>query len=172
MKLTKHQTIEFWVHNNTKIVLGLLIFVFFSYSFFIATNLKRGIIPDEPSHIIFSNHFASTLGIPKDTDEAIKQGWIIQHNPFLYHWINGRAINLFEAVYPSISDWQILVLLRIMSLFYSIGTMIFCYLLSKEIIQGKWWQLLPVFLLSNTLMFVFLSGVVNYDNLTNLLSMA
>lgn len=172
MKLIMRKTTEFWFQNNTKIVFGLLLSIFISYSFFIATNLKRGIIPDEPSHIIFSNHFASTWGIPNDTDETIKEGWVIRHNPFLYHWINGRAINLFESAFPSISEWQILVLLRLLSVVYSTGTLIFCYLLSKEVIQSKWWQLLPVFLLSNTLMFVFLSGGVNYDNLANLLSVA
>jgi hypothetical protein len=172
MTLTKHKGKEFWLNNNSKIVLLIILFLFFSYSLFLATNLQRGIIPDEPAHLIFSKHYATTWGIPEDTIETYTQGWYIQRNPFLYYWINGRAINFFQTIYPSISNWQILVLLRIVSVFYSIGTLIFCYLLSKEIVNGKWLQLLPVFLLTNTLMFVFLSGGVNYDNLANLLSMA
>jgi hypothetical protein len=40
-------------------------------------------------------------------------------------------------------------------------------LISKEIIKNKWLQLLPVFMLTNTLMFVFLSGGVSYDNPVN-----
>jgi len=172
MTLTKHQVKEFWHNNNTKIVLLLILGIFLSYSLFLATNLRRGIIPDEPAHLIFSKHFSTTWGIPEDTFETYSQGWYIQHNPFLYYWINGRVINLFQTIIPSISEWQILVSLRILSVFYSLGTLLFCYLLSKEIVTGKWWQLLPPFLLSNTLMFVFLSGGVNYDNLANLLSMA
>jgi len=167
-----HKIYEFWHTNNTKIILSVLLLAFLSYSLFLAANLKRNIIPDEPAHLIFSRHYATTWGIPEDTVETYSQGWYIQHNPFLYHWINGRTINLFQTVYPSISEWEILVLLRILSVVYSLGTLIFCFLISKEIIEGKWWQLLPVFLLSNTLMFVFLSGGVNYDNLANLLSMA
>lgn len=172
MTLIKQKAKDFWLQNDVKIILSIILVVFLSYSLFLATNLKRGIIPDEPAHLIFSQHYATTWGIPEDTVETYSQGWYIQHNPFLYHWINGRAINLFQTVYPSISEWQILVMLRILSSVYSIGTLIFCFLISKEIIKGKWWQLLPVFLLSNTLMFVFLSGGVNYDNLANLLSMA
>ena len=44
------------------------------------------------------------------------------------------------------------------------------YLLSKELLKGKWSKLIPVFLLTNTLMFVFLSASINYDNLANLFS--
>jgi len=55
---------------------------------------------------------------------------------------------------------------------YAAGTVSFAYLLSKELIKRKWWRLLPVFLLTNTLMFVFLSGGINYDNLVNLLCTA
>jgi hypothetical protein len=172
MTITKQKIKEFWLRNNTKIVLILILFVFLSYSLFLATNLKRGIIPDEPAHLIFSKHYSTTWGIPKDIFETYSQGWYIQHNPFLYYWINGRVINLIQTIFPLISEWQILISLRILSVLYSIGTLLFCYLLSKEVVKGKWWQIVPVFLLSNTLMFVFLSGGVNYDNLANLLSMA
>jgi hypothetical protein len=65
-----------------------------------------------------------------------------------------------------------LVGLRFTSVLYSLGTLAFCYLLAKELIRKPWWPLLPVFLLVNTLMFTFLSGGVNYDNLVNLLCMA
>jgi len=44
------------------------------------------------------------------------------------------------------------------------------YLLSKEIFKDKWKRVLPVFFLTHTLMFVFLSSSINYDNLANLLS--
>lgn len=62
--------------------------------------------------------------------------------------------------------------LRLLNIDYALGSILFCFLLSKEVIKNKWWQLLPVFLLTNTLMFVFLSAGVNYDNLANLFSMA
>lgn len=155
-----------------KAVLGLILGIFLAYSLFMAVNLQPGIIPDEPAHFIFSKHFASTLGIPDDTPETYRLGWYIERNPFLYYWLNGRIINLLTMLQPSITDRGMLVALRIVSSLYALGTLVFCYYLSGEFIRHKWWRLLPVFLLSNTLMFVFLAAGVNYDNLANLFSMA
>ena len=150
-----------------------LIFAFFIvFSVFVALHLKPGIAPDEQAHFIFSKVYATTWGIPPDSPETYSQGWYIAHNPFLYHWINGRIINLAQVICPMASDWDLLIVLRLTSVLYSLGTLIFCYLLAKELIRKLWWPLLPVFLLANTLMFTFLSGGVNYDNLVNLLCIA
>jgi len=159
-----------WLSYSPSIVLTLLIVLFTFYSVFIAFNLQPGIIPDEPAHFAFSKHFSSTWRIPPDVPETYQLGWYIKQNPFLYFWINGRVINSLEFVYPAISDWQLFVSLRLLNVLYGLGTVIFCFFLSQEQIKNRWWQLLPVFLLTNTLMFVVLSGGVNYDNLTNLLS--
>ena len=166
----KMQNKKFWLDNSAIILLILILFVFAGYSFFLALNLQPGIIPDEPAHFTFSKYFATTPLIPPDTLETSSLGWYIQQNPFLYHYINGRIINIIGWVAPFSSDLTLLVVLRMVSVVYSIGSIIFCFLLSKEIINHKWWQLLPPFLLTHTLMFVFLAGGINYDNLANLLS--
>lgn len=158
--------------KTQKVVLASILLVFAAFSTYIALNLVEGIIPDEPAHFIFSKVYATTWGIPPDSPETYSQGWYIAHNPFLYHWINGRVINLIMLFNPLASDRQLLVGLRLTSVLYSLGTLYFCYLLAKELICKPWWPLLPVFLLANTLMFTFLSGGVNYDNMVNLLCMA
>lgn len=158
--------------KTQKVVLASILLVFAAFSTYIALNLAEGIIPDEPAHFIFSKVYATTWGIPPDSPETYSQGWYIAHNPFLYHWINGRVINLITLFNPLASDRQLLVGLRLTSVLYSLGTLYFCYLLAKELICKPWWPLLPVFLLANTLMFTFLSGGVNYDNMVNLLCMA
>lgn len=156
-----------------KIVFVILLLIFFVYGIFIARSLDGGIIPDEPAHLLMSKHYSTTIGIPADTSETITStGWTISHNPFLYHWINGRIINLILLVYPIANDWQLMVALRLINLVYALGSVLFCYLISKEFIKSKWYQLLPPFLLTNTLMFVILSSGVNYDNLAVLCSMA
>ena len=160
-----------WESHNTKIVLILIFAIFLSYSTFLALRLNTGLIPDEPAHFTFSKHFASTWGIPPDTYETYSWGWYIEQNPFLYYWLNGRIINLIKFVNSGISDFDLLVGLRMVNVLYSLGTVFYCFLLSKEVIKHQWWQLLPVFLLTNTLMFVFVSGGVHYDNLANFLSM-
>ncbi len=137
-----------------------------------ALNLNESIIPDEPAHYTFSKAFSTTPGIPPDTFETYSWGWYIKGNPFLYYWINGRIINLISLISPSISNHELLISLRVVNVLFSLGTVWFCFLLSKEVIRHRWWQLLPVFLLTNTLMFVFLSAGVQYDNLANFFSVA
>ena len=163
-----------WRAYDTKIVLAAVLLIFIVSSLFIALRLRStltGIIPDESAHFIFSKHFSKTAGIPPDTAETYVWGWYIKQNPFLYYWINARIINLLEWIKPNITDLQLLVALRVVNVLYAFTTVVFCFLLSKQVIQHKWWQLLPVFLLTHTLMFVFLTGGVNYDNLANMLSM-
>lgn len=166
------QLLKLWRAHNTSIILSLLLAIFLAYTIFLAMNLQAGIIPDEPAHIVFSQQYALTWSIPEDSAETYSLGWYIQGNPFLYYWINGRIINIIEFLRPNFTEWQFLISLRLINALWGLGTAIFCFLLSKEVIKNKWWQLLPVFLLTNTLMFVFLSGGVSYDNLANLLSMA
>jgi len=150
----------------------VLIVIFLSYSGFLALNLKEKVIPDEHAHFIFSKHYSTTWKIPTDVYDTYSWGWYIEQNPFLYHWINGRIINAIDLFQPTATNSQIIVTLRLVNVFYALGTVLCCFLISRELIQDPWWQLLPVFLLTNTLMFVFLSGGVNYDNLANLFSMA
>ena len=159
---------QFWRQNNSRIVLGLLLALFFVYAIFLAVRLETRLIPDEPAHFTFAKHFSTTLGIPPDTQATYSWGWYIEQNPFLYYWISGRIINLIKLIDPAVTDPELLISLRIVSVFYALGTLIFCYLMSREVIQHKWWQLLPVFLLINTLMFGFIAAGVHYDNLANL----
>lgn len=149
----------------------LFICVFFGLSTLVAFNLKREIIPDEAVHVALSEYFATSWGIPPDTPQTYQYGLIAQ-KPFLYYWINGRLLNVFHWVIPEPGSWKILVLLRLVSVLYSTLAVVFCYLLAKEVIKSPWWQALVLFLLTNTMMFVFLSGGANYDSLVNLCSFA
>jgi len=154
------------------VALVIMVLIFLAFSGYMALNLKQGIIPDEPAHFAFSKHFASTWGLPPDTAETFGLGIYIEQHPFLYYWINGRVINLIDLIQPGANEWQILTTLRILNVLFALGTVLFCFLLSNEVIKHPWWQLFPVFLLTNTLMFVFLAAGVNYDNLANMLTMA
>ena len=137
--------------------------LFFIFAVFVSLNLKTGIAPDEPAHFLFSKHYATTLGIPPDTEETQRTGWYIQHNPFLYYWVNGRAYAIMRWIKPDISDWRALQGLRLLSVIYSVLSLWVLYRSSRLLIENIWLQRLPVFLLSNTLMFVFISGAVSYD---------
>ncbi len=140
--------------------------VFTGYSTLFALRARAGSIPDETAHFMLSRHFSTTWGIPPDGPETFPHGYI-RHRPVLYYWINGRVLNVLGLFLPFAGEWKMLVILRLVNVVYAILSLIFCYLLGKEIIANRWWRLLGVFFLTNTLMFVFLSGGVNYDNLTN-----
>ena len=157
---------------SERVLLAVLLLTFAVCAGLLAFTLKEGIVPDEKAHFIFAQHYASTWGIPPDVPETYAQGWYIAHYPFLYHWLAGRVINLTQFLAPAASDRALLVVLRLTIVLFAAGTLYLTYLLSRELIRKKWWPLLPVFLLANTLMFTFLAGGANYDNLTNLLCTA
>jgi hypothetical protein len=163
----KKDILVFWNAHITTIGLIVLLVIFISSSAYFALTLKEGIIPDEPHHFIVSKLFASTWGIPVDTPETIPYG-IINHWPFLSYWINARVLNLLSWIAPILSDRAVLIIFRLLGVIYSTITAIYGYLFAKEIIRNRWGQLFVVFLLTNTLMFVFLSGGDSYDNLLNL----
>jgi len=115
-----------------KRILVIYLLFFAVASVYIALHLVEGIIPDEGAHFIFSKVYATTWGIPPDSPETYELGWYIAHNPFLYHWINGRIINLVQVISPTASDWDLLIVLRLTSVLYSLGTLFFVICLLKS----------------------------------------
>lgn len=157
----------FWQKNNAKILLVLILSVFSFYSIFLALNLNTGYIPDETYRFEVSKAFSETWGIPDDVPITLETGEDLHRNPYLGYWLFGRVLYIYQQINPSASIRQELVALRIVNGLFALGTAILTYFISKELIKNKWYQLLPVFMLTNTLMFVFLSGGVSYDNPTN-----
>ena len=125
-------------HNATKVFV-FLVLLFIGLSTFFALKLKRGIIPDEIAHHTLSAVFSTTWGIPADSADTYAYGYL-EHKPFLYYWLNGRVLNVLNLFSPSLTHYRKFVALRFISVFYSTITLIFCYLLSKEIINniGLW----------------------------------
>jgi 4-amino-4-deoxy-L-arabinose transferase-like glycosyltransferase len=122
-----------------------------------------GISPDSWYHLRVSQEYSETLGIPENSEDTY-QWRDITNIPYLYFWINGRILNLNEITF----NFNQVILLRVFNILFSLGTVIATYLLSKQFIKNKWAQLIPVALLTNTLMFLSLSSSINYDNLGNM----
>ncbi len=158
--------------KNTPLTVKLLLVILAEFtvvSILIAANLKPGIIPDEKAHFGLSEAFATTWGIPADSPSTYAYGPISEH-PYFYYWINGRVLNLVGRFFSTYGELAKLIALRFVNVIYSLLTLIFSYLLAREILKDRWWSLLVVFMLANTLMFTFLSSGVSYDNLANLCS--
>lgn len=143
-----------------KIALVFIILVFFIFGSYLVLNIRRGISPDENYHISVSEFYSETFLIPENSEETYRYGDITRI-PYLSFWLNARLINLN---FTNVEDY---VVLRFFNLLISTGSLIVVYLIAKEVIKKKYLNLLPVFMLANTLMFVFLSSAVSYDNLVN-----
>ncbi len=139
-----------------------IFFVFIIFSIYLVFNIKIGISPDSSYHLEVSKAYSQTLFRPQNTPDTY-QWRDITRITYLFFWINGRILNINNGVVDEI------ILLRIVNVICSIGTVFVTYLLSKEIFKNRWKRIFPIFLLTNTLMFVFLSSSINYDNLANLL---
>ncbi len=148
------------VHN---LILGILFVIFLAFTVYLALNLKMGVSPDSWYHLRVSQKFSETVGIPANGPDTYK--WRdIEHIPYLYFWVNGRLLNFNSITF----NFNEVILLRVVNVIYSLSTLVGTYLLSKEFFEKKWLRIFPVFLLSNTLMFLFLSSSINYDNLANM----
>jgi hypothetical protein len=147
------------------ILLGFILAIFIGFTVYLATTVKMGVSSDSWYHLRVSQRFSETLTVPENIPETYK--WRdLEHQPYLYFWINGRILNFNSMTF----HFNEAILLRIINILYSLFTLIGVYILSKEFFKKGWLRLLPVFLLSNTLMFLMLSSSINYDNLANMLA--
>jgi len=148
---------------------SLLIIVFLWFLFqtvFYATNIDRGIAPDENYHLLLSSYQSETFNIYNhDSPRSFYLG-AISVRPYLYHMIMGKLLMLKTT---TLSD---IVFLRLVNVILSLITLFLTFLLAKEISKNKLIQLATVVIQTNILMYVFLSSMVTYDNLTNLISVA
>ena len=158
-----------YVENQkvSKIIIILCFVVFVLQALFFALTIKESLPPDEAYHLKLSQVYSKTLSRPSNSEETYYIGQI-EDTAFLYHWISGRIINLKDAFFPALSD---LVTLRIVSVLTGVSSIFIAYQIIKLLTEDKLAQTLLVIMLTNTLMFVFISGGVSYDPLTTLFSL-
>lgn len=125
--------------------------------------------PDQSMHEYYSSRYSETWGIPKDNPQS---PFYITDNEYLYYWINGAALKLYHFLAPVENRSTNRLLWRLISVALSSGTLYYIYQLSSKVTGNKFGGTLAAFLSANTLMFVFISGGVSYDNLMNLSSAA
>jgi hypothetical protein len=150
---------------------GYKVLLAFTLLYFIAFGLlmvHTSGQPDQGPHAYFSRKFSETWRIPED-DPNIQ--YLIKGQPYLYYWINGAVYKILRFLLPSVNIVPGL-LWRLISLFYATLTVFFTYQLGKKVTGNPYYGILAAFFLSNTLMFVFVSGGISYDNLMNLAAIA
>lgn len=156
-----------WNHKDKEInwerIFLISIFLgFLLQTLFFIFYLSEYFGPDEKHHYFVSLAYSKVLGIPQNSPETFRFGDITRL-PFLFYWLSGRFINI-----ANILKMDSYFFLKILSLIYSLLTMFFAWLISKEVIKEKFYRIIPVFMLACTMMFSFLGGIVTYDTMVNL----
>jgi len=154
MKLPLHKTL---------LILTIVYFIVFGV-FMVHTDGQ----PDQVAHYYYSQKYSETWGIPEDDANTFR---LITGQPYLYYWINGAVYKIFYSLFPN-STLRPVMMWRYLSIVYSIFTVLFTYNLAKIVTRNPYAGVLTSFFLSNTLMFVFMSGGLSYDILMNLAAIA
>jgi len=148
-----------------KVLLGFTIVYFIVFGIFMVHTDGQ---PDQSPHRYFSIRFSETWGIPEDD---LTNNRIIEGKPYLAYWIYGAVYKIVNIVLPT-DMFSRVQLWRLVSVSISTFTIYFLYKLASKASGNPYAGVLAAFFLSNTMMFVFISGGISYDNLMNLAGMA
>ena len=115
-----------------RIVLILVFLIFILQTVFFVIYLGKYIGPDEAYHYNVSIAYSKGFGIPQNSSETFLYGDLTRI-PILFYWLSGRFINI-----ANILKIDSFILLRFLSLLYSLVTMFFVWLISKDVIREKY----------------------------------
>jgi len=155
------------ISNRRYRLIALLLFGWYLFQvLYFALSIRPGISPDEIFHIELSALYADskTIRLP-DTPETYKYG-AISTQAYLYHFAMGKLLLL------NVFDFNEVLYLRLINIALSLITLWLVLLLIREITSNRLMHFAVLMLATNMLMFVFLSAMVSYDNMTNLFAAA
>lgn len=142
-----------------------IIFLWFLFqTVFYASYIAPGIAPDEYYHILLSSYQSETFSIYNhDSPRSFYLG-AISVRPYFYHMLMGKLLMLNSTPLTDV------VFLRLINVLLGMLTLYLTFLLVKEISKNKLILLAALVIQTNVLMYVFLSSMVSYDNLVNLIA--
>ena len=149
----------------------IIIIVWFIFqATFMALSTAKGIPPDEGNHyrsiIIYANN-----GLDPFIEGQPEDAWRLQgatRSPsYMYHYLMSFPYRLLPS---SFSDETKVIVLRLFNMWFSVaGILVFTRLLPL-VSKKPYLNNLVLLVLTNTLMFPFIAGALNYDNLVFLVS--
>ncbi|HBH11612.1 MAG TPA: hypothetical protein DDX29_00590 [Clostridiales bacterium] len=165
MTLKKRMKIQkFEIH---KILLILVVIYFLIFGYFMAYTVGQ---PDQTPHNYYSSLFSETWGVPEDDMDV--GNYLVTGRPYLYYWLNGAIAKVYKAIFPVNPPIRTPIIWRLFSVILSTFTVYYTYKLARKVTNNPFAGVLAAFFLANTLMFVFVSGGIGYDNLMNLAAVA
>lgn len=147
----------------------LLVFVFAYFIIFAFSMSDLGGQPDQVAHVYYSVRYSETWGRPVDD---FVSPFHIAGREYFYYWINGAAAKLLNFINWEETYFSIKQVWRYISILISTITLFYFYKITSLVVNNKYAGVLAAFMGANTLMFVFISSGVSYDNLMNLASAA
>lgn len=130
---------------------------------FFALTVAPDVSPDEVTHFGIAKIYSEVFFLPENSPRSYEYG-LVTNIPYLYYWTMGKllAVNIFG--FPD------LIFLRFLNIPFAFATVCFALCIMRFLTDDLLTQILLVIVMTNTLMFSFLSAFVSYDNLTNLLA--
>ena len=143
----------------------LLLAWFLAQGAYYALRIKRSIFPDENFHTLVAEHWTRHPGFSLvDAPETLSVGPLEPRAP-LYYIVTGTVLKTIGPLKPAVTRR----VMRLIGLAFVFGAVLAALAIGREIGAGLFPTLMSLAILSNTLMFNFMSGAANYDSLVILL---
>ncbi len=130
---------------------------------FFAISISPYVPPDEHTHFEISRIFSKVLLFPENSPDTYAYG-LVTNIPWLYYWVMGKLL------YLNVFSLHDLLFLRLLNIPFAFATVYFVWRIMRLVTDDRLSQILLIVVMTNTIMFSFLSAFVSYDNLTNLLA--
>jgi len=154
-------------------VANIAIFLCFGWFLFqtgyFAMNIAQEISPDEHQHYNMAKTMVEhNMVFFEDINYTYTWGQLSRNTTF-YHFVTSLVLRL--SPFP-LDHFSSVVWARFFNVILSFVGLLYSYLLVRSLTGNKWVQLAALSIQTNLLMYVFLSGTVNYDNMVNMLAFA
>ncbi|MCF7855571.1 MAG: hypothetical protein K9N51_12285 [Candidatus Pacebacteria bacterium] len=152
-------------HLDLCIVALFLLYFLFKATYF-AFTVPVGMPPDEYFHYLQSQLFHQTSGLYVSPEGLNAYHGTRSRTFYLYHLAMGKML-----FYGSWLPLDAPTFLRLVNVLFAAVYLAIFYMLARLLLRHRWLAAFAFVVHTNLLMFTFLAGAINSDNLVNLLSM-
>lgn len=152
---------------QSKYFLGAAFVWFLLQTVLISLAIKLNLPPDESHHTLFIKYLAeNNFNIFAEQTDSFGLGELEREISFLYHWL----LSPLYATLSFLGDTTVYIF-RFISIALGLGSLVMLKKIGDQLQIPKMVTHFSIFAMASTLMFVFLSSAVNYDNLIILISL-
>ncbi|MFW5703419.1 MAG: hypothetical protein ACOCXQ_01155 [Patescibacteria group bacterium] len=146
------------------LILGALVIWHTYQALFFATTITLYVPPDELYHYKFIQLYNNFLSPFLHQQTSLFHLGSIERDAYLYHYLMNKAQVLNVTSLP---DY---LFLRRLNVLISLGSVLMFIVFLRQVTKKRLVHVLALLALTNTVMFQFISGSINYDNFVNFLS--